>query len=170
MRSMVFGYGTPEWRLADVVLSRLSLRYNLPVFATAGATDAKTINAQAGAEWAYSLLVCAMAGANLIHDVGYMESGLTGSLEALVLCDEIIGLVKSFTAGFEISQETLALDLIDRVGPAGHFMDTDHTLEHFRSAVWYPTLFDRARSESPKSKGDDLLDRTRQRVKELISE
>ena len=170
MKTTVFTYGSPEWRLADAALSQLSLRYNLPIFGTAGATDAKTPDAQAGAEWAYSLLTCALCGTNLIHDVGYVESGLLGSLEALVICDEIIGMIKPMINGFEIRDETLGLDRIDQVGPGGHFMEEEHTLERLRTDVWYPSLFERGRFEDWQTGGGkDVVQRARDRVKELLT-
>ena len=170
MKTTVFSYNSPEWRIADVALSQLSRRYDLPVFGTAGATDAKTVDAQAGSEWSYSLMIDALAGVNLIHDVGYMDSGLTGSLEALVVCDEIIGIVKRITSGFRIDGESLALDTIGKVGPAGHFMEEDHTLEHFRRDIWYPSLFERVRYDSWKEAGcRDVLHRAKDRVQELLS-
>jgi trimethylamine--corrinoid protein Co-methyltransferase len=170
MKTTVFAYGSPEWRLADAALSQLSLRYDLPIFGTGGATDAKTLDAQAGAEWAYSLLTCALAGTNLIHDVGYLESGLTGSLESLVICDEIIGMVKRVISGFELGKEVLALDMIKRVGPAGHFMGEEHTLERFRKDVWYPSLFARNRYESWQAEGGkDLIQYAGERVEKLLT-
>lgn len=170
MRTTVFSYGSPEWRLADAVFSQLSLRYGLPVFGTAGATDAKKIDAQAGAEWAYSLLLSALAGTNLIHDVGYMESGMAGSLQALVICDEIVGMVKRILAGFDIDDTALALDVINGVGPGGHFVEEEHTLEHFREAIWYPSVFERDRFEGWQSGGKDLLQRAGEQVIKLLGE
>lgn len=170
MKTTVFAYGSPEWRIADAVLSELSLHYNLPVFGTAGATDAPLFDAQAGAECAYSLLASALSGTNLIHDVGYRESGLTGSLESLVICDEIIGIAKQMIAGFEISEDTLALDMIKNVGPAGNFMAEQHTLDRFRKDIWYPSLFIRDRYENWKAQGaEDVLQRAGKRVKELLT-
>jgi trimethylamine--corrinoid protein Co-methyltransferase len=170
MKTTVFAYGSPEWRLADAALSQLSLRYDLPIFGTGGATDAKTPDAQAGAEWAYSLLTCALAGTNLIHDVGYLESGLTGSLESLVVCDEIIGMVKRVISGFKLDEETLALNMIKRVGPAGHFIGEEHTLERYRKDVWYPSLFARNRYESWQAEGGKaLIQYAGERVEELLT-
>lgn len=169
MKTMVYAYGSPEWRLAEFVLSQLSLRYNLPVFGTAGMTDTKVFDSQAGAEWAFSLLTSALSGSNLIHDVGYMDAGLTGSLESLVICDEIIGMTKRFMSGFEINEQTLALDMIKRIGPAGHFMEEDHTLERFATDVWYPTIFERGRFEQWHAAGaKDVRERARDKVRELL--
>ena len=170
MKTTVFAYNSPEWRIADIALSQLSQRYKLPIFGTAGATDAKVVDAQAGAEWAYSLLACAMAGVNLIHDVGYMDSGLTGSLEALVVCDEIVGMVKRIIAGFELDEDSLALDIIKSVGPAGHFLEEEHTLRTFRKGIWYPSLFERVRYDRWEAMGGKgVLERAGERVRELLA-
>ncbi|NIA08001.1 MAG: trimethylamine methyltransferase [Actinobacteria bacterium] len=169
MKTMTFCYGAPEWRINDIVIPQLAARYNLPNFATAGATDAKGFDAQAGAEWAYSIMLDIMSGSNLIHDVGYMDSGLTGSLESLVICDEIIGMAKHVTKGFELSEETLALDIIDEVGPAGSFIEHEHTLERFRKDIWYPTVFERNNFAKWQDAGaKDVMERARERVNELL--
>jgi len=142
MRTMLFPYGSPEWRLNDLVMAELSRFYGLPVFGTGGATDSKLVDAQAGAEYASSLLVVALAGTNLIHDVGYLDSGLTGSLESIVLGAEQIRWVKHFTTGLDVSEETLALQVIDSVGPAGDFLGHDHTLKYLRRTMWVPHAVD----------------------------
>jgi trimethylamine---corrinoid protein Co-methyltransferase len=169
MKTTVFSYGSPEWRLADCVLSELSLRYNLPIFGTAGASDSLALDAQAAAEWAYSLLTCALTGTNLIHDVGYLESGLTGSLEGLVLADEIIGMVKRVVAGFTLDADELALDAVQQAGPGGNFLIHDHTVSRFKHAVWYPQLFQRDRyqniSQTPSA---DLHTRLQTRLRDLL--
>ena len=143
MRTMLFPYGSPDWRLNDLAMAELSRFYGLPVFGTGGATDSKIVDAQAGAEYAHSLLVAALAGTNLIHDVGYLDSGRTGSLESIVLGAELIRWTKRFLAGLQVSEETLALDLIRKVGPGGHALDHPHTLEHFRESITPPYVLDR---------------------------
>jgi trimethylamine--corrinoid protein Co-methyltransferase len=110
-----------------------------------------------------------MSGSNLIHDVGYMDAGLTGSLESLVICDEIISMTRRFLAGFAVNEQTLALDMIDRVGPAGHFMEEDDTLDRFAKDVWYPTIFERDRFDKWEQFGSkDVRQRARDRVRELL--
>jgi len=124
-------------------MAELSRHYGLPVFGTAAETDSKIVDAQAGAEYMGSLLVAAMAGTNLIHDVGYLDSGLTGSLESLVLGAEQIRWVKHFIAGLRVDAENLSLDPIDQVGPAKQFLDHPHTLAHLRETMWRPYTTDR---------------------------
>ena len=171
MKTTVFSYGAPEWRISDLVVPQLAARYGLPNFATAGATDAKVVDAQAGAEWACSISLDMLSGSNLIHDAGYLESGLTGSLESLVLCDEIISMARWIAQGFTIDEDTLALGLIERVGPGGHFLGEPHTVQRYRKDVWYPTLFDRDSFQNWREAGEkDVRRRARDRVRELLGE
>ena len=169
MRTTLFPYGSPEWRLNDLVMAEMSRHYGLPVFGTAGAADSKNVDAQAGAEYAGSLLVAAMAGTNLIHDVGYLESGLCGSLESLVLGAEQIRWVKQFIGGVKASPETLALDAIADVGPAGDFLGHDHTLKYLRRTMWVPYVTDRDNYDSWTAGGaEDYATRARQYARELV--
>jgi trimethylamine--corrinoid protein Co-methyltransferase len=111
-----------------------------------------------------------LVGANLIHDVGYMESGLTFSGELLVLCSEIISWIKAFKKGMPINRDTLALELIDQLGFAGDFLSSDHTLEHYREQ-WEPELFDRHDYEGWEQRGRRTVrDRIRDRIESILSE
>jgi trimethylamine--corrinoid protein Co-methyltransferase len=101
--------------------------------------------------------------------LGYLESGLTGSLGLLVFCDEIIGWIRRFMGEIEVNRETLALDVIDEVGPDGHFIDCDHTFRHFRKD-WYPTLIDRQNYEGWYASGSKTLnDRANEKVDEILN-
>ena len=155
-------------RSALSTVSEMCHYYDLPIFAFAGCSDAKNFDQQAAAEGSLSMLITALSGGNLIHDVGYIESGLTASYEMLVGMDEIAGLVKRFMQGVEVTEETLALEVIDAVGPGGHFVDQDHTLRHFRDN-WFPKLLDRKnRSEWEAGGRLTMGDRTAARVREIL--
>jgi trimethylamine--corrinoid protein Co-methyltransferase len=158
MRTMIFSYGAPELQMMDIAFAGLAHYYRLPFFCIAGATDSKVLDAQAGAEMAVSLLVSALNGCNLIHDVGYLETGLCCSMESIVFAHEIIGMVKRYRAGFEVSAEKLALDAIDAVGPQGEFLTHSHTLKNFRREAWYPQLFDRRRHDAWSEAGGKPVD------------
>jgi trimethylamine--corrinoid protein Co-methyltransferase len=139
------------------------------MFSLAGASDAKLPDGQAAAEAALTILVDALAGGHLVHDSGYLESGLTGSLAQLAICDEIIAWARRVLAPVPVDDETLALDLVDEVGIDGSFLDTEHTLEHYRER-WYPTLFERYSHEGWQARGgQSLLDRAAARVSELLA-
>ena len=165
MRSMVSLYAAPErgpfgWDLAH--------HYRVPIFGTAGCSDAKVFDAQAAAEAALTLFANVVSGANLIHDVGYLDCAMTGSLELVVFCDEIIGWLRRYLQGLEISEETLALDLIDEVGPDGHFLETKHTLRHVRED-WCPTVFDRLNYHQWAANGaTKLQQKANQKVRDIL--
>jgi len=166
MRTMVTSYCEPE----RTVIQALAHFYDLPMFSIAGVSEAKMPDQQAAAEAALSLVVETLAGGNIIHDLGYLESGLTFSLTQLVLCDEIVSWIKAYTKDFEVSDETLALDLIKKVGPTGQFLDSDHTLRHYRER-WYPTLFERGNYKSWKESGEkSLTERASQRIEKILKE
>lgn len=167
MRTMVGPYCAPDPRGMAMALAHY---YNLPSFGYAGASESKLVDAQAGAEAVLTLLVETLAGANLIHDLGYLESGLTFSLVQLVLCDEIVGWIEHFMAGIEINDETLALDLIDKMTPDGQYLDSEHTFAHFRER-WYPRVFERDNYDNWLANGGkSLTERAAERVSEIIAE
>ena len=164
MRTMVCLYTAPDagpygWDLAR--------HYRIPTF-TVACTDAKIFDAQAAGETALTLFEKTLNGANIIHDLGYLDSAMTGSLELVVYSDEVIEWIKRYWQPFELTEESLALDLIHATGPDGHFLETDHTLRHFRE-LWAPALFDRMDFETWSSKGSlTLQQKANQRVLEII--
>jgi trimethylamine--corrinoid protein Co-methyltransferase len=143
MRTMVGTYGAPEFMLHCMGMAELAhYYYHLPAWGFSGCSDSKLPDMQAGVESALWILWTALSGANLVHDVGYIESGLTCSCEMIVMGDEIIGFVRRLMRGVELSPEALALDVIDEVGPGGSYLGTSHTVRHFRE-TWSPRLLDR---------------------------
>ena len=165
MNSMVSLYGAPEggsfgWDLAHY--------YDIPIFGTAGCSDAKIFDAQAAAEAALTLFDNILNGANLIHDIGYLDCAMTGSLEFVYFNNELIGWLKQYLHKLEINEETLALDLIHAIGPDGTFLDAEHTFKHVRED-WHPSIFDRLDySRWAEQGGKKVRERANERVKEII--
>lgn len=170
-RTGVFSYGAPEWMIVNLAMAQLGRYYNLPIWSTGGCSDSKILDGQATLEAALSLFIAASSGANLIHDVGsYLNFGLTGSLELVTICDEIASMITYLLKGIEVNDETLALDVISKVGPGGHFLTQKHTIDHLRKEHWMPTLLDRQMRESwVKNGSKDLLERAREKTKEILS-
>jgi trimethylamine--corrinoid protein Co-methyltransferase len=169
MSSTIMSYGAPEMALLSAAMTDVAKWLRLPMFSTAGCSDAKVLDQQAAIESAISIAVAALSGANLIHDVGYLESGLIGSYDMLVMSNEIIGMVKHILRGIAVDDEHLATHVIDRVGPGGHYLADDHTLKHFRTEFWYPTLLDRTRWEDWEAAGAKSLgQRVREKVLDII--
>jgi trimethylamine--corrinoid protein Co-methyltransferase len=142
MRTTIFSYGAPEMSLMVAAMAQMAQHYRLPFFGTAGCSDAKFPDAQAAAEAAFSCLSSALSGANLVHDSGWLDHGSVASPAHMVLVNEVLHMVNQYMRGIPVNDETLALELIDSVGPGSHYLQQRHTLKHFRD-VWYSDLFDR---------------------------
>ncbi|RKX80028.1 MAG: trimethylamine methyltransferase [Spirochaetes bacterium] len=169
MSTMVEPYFSPEVWLSSLMNKEMALSYGIPTFAKAGAGDAKMLDQQAGIEIGLSVYHEYLTGNNLIHDMGYLESGMTASLESLVISDEVAGIVKRICRGMDFSPEHAALDVIEKVGPDGQFLDQEHTLKHFREEFWFPKLMDQNNYYVWQEKGcKSLLDRARLRVEEIL--
>lgn len=165
MRTGVSPYVEPEKQFMAQDLAHF---YDLPMFALGGCSDSKLTDQQAAVEAALTLITNTLSGSHLVHDLGYLESGLTGSLVQLTVCDELVSWIKTALKPVEINDETLALDVIDKVGPDGHFMESEHTLMHFRDR-WYPNLIEHFNYESWMDKGGlDLARRAAERVTKIL--
>jgi trimethylamine--corrinoid protein Co-methyltransferase len=163
-------YASPEFQLTKAAIAQLGRWYGLPTWGYAGCSDAKVMDEQAALEALLSVLMAKFSGANLIHDVGYMESGLTLSYEMIVLTDELVAMADHIMKGIEVDDDTLMLDELHKVGPGGHFMDTEQTLKRFRD-FWFPSLLDRKRRPQWLEAGATTLgQRLKARVKEIIKE
>jgi trimethylamine--corrinoid protein Co-methyltransferase len=175
MRSTVVSYGCPEWSLTQSALADMRDEiYGLPIWAFAGASDAKIMDAQAGAEAMFSIITAMLSRANLIHDVGFLEYGSTSSLEMITMADELVAMSRSFTRGIPVSEDTLAVEVIERVargGPGSIFLMDDHTFEHFMQAHFLPKLLDRSRYDSWVETGAmDLYKHCNLEAKRILSE
>ena len=165
MKTMVSPYGYPERGL----IRSVSQRYGLPTLSLAGGTDAKVVDQQAAAEAALTMLADVFLGGNLIHDLGYLESGLTYSFAQLAICEQMVDWIKGFFRDAEISGETLALDEIAHVGPGGNYLSSRHTRRHMRE-TWYPTLFERGTYPDWEGKGGKTLgERAAERVSSILA-
>ena len=156
MKTTISAYGAPEFQLARVAVAEMGRFYGLPTWGYAGHSDSCTMDEQATADAAFSVLVALLAGNNLVHDVGYLEAGLTTSPEMLVFTAEMISMMRHFMQGISLDTEALALDVIHQVGPGGDFLTARHTLRHFR-ALWQPTLFSRQRADEWVATGSKRL-------------
>ncbi len=169
MSTTIFSYGAPEFNLLMAALADIAHYLKLPMFGTCGCTDSCVVDEQAGIEAAVSIAMTALAGPNLNHDVGYIEYGSTASLDYLVINDDVIGMARRLVRGIQVNDETLALDLIDRVGPGGHFLAEDHTLKYFRTESHYPSLLSRQRYDGWLAGGGKTLQqRANEKVREII--
>jgi len=168
MKTMVAPYATGPGGFGGIGINHY---YNLPVFSTGGASDSKLLDEQAIFEGTLTLYGSTLAGGNMIHDMGYMESGLMGSLELVVIQDEIVSVIKAgSTKGLEFNEETLALDLVHKHALSADFLGTKHTVRHVREG-WQPRLVNRQNYEGwMASGGTSMRERARAKIEEILAE
>jgi trimethylamine--corrinoid protein Co-methyltransferase len=168
MKTMVAPYVTGPGGFGGVGINHY---YDLPVFVTGGASDSKLLDEQAILEGTMTLYGSMLSGGNMIHDMGYMESGLMGSLELVVIQDEIVSIIKSISMnGLDFSEENLAMDLIHEHALNADFMGTEHTVRHVRDG-WKPRLIDRQNHDGWKaSGGTSMRERASAKIEEILAE
>lgn len=171
MSTALVALGAPENSLGLAAQAEVAQSFGLPTWGLAGATDAKALDAQAGLESAFHILAQGLAGLNLIHDVGYMASGMACSCRQLVMGNEIVGMAKRFVQGITVDSETLAREVIEAVGPGGEFISADHTYRHFRRELWAARLLDRQNIESWIDDGRPTMeDRVDAEVRQILAD
>jgi trimethylamine--corrinoid protein Co-methyltransferase len=144
MRTTQLIFAGPEQVLMAVAMTQLGQYYGFPVYINVGLTDSKIPDAQAGLEAGITLACGALAGADIFGHLGICGVDQASSLVMLLMQHEIVGYVERVMRGFEISDETLAVDVIRAVGHDGTFLAEPHTVRHFRKELWFPQLLDRA--------------------------
>jgi len=162
-------YNAPEYYMAYMAIIDMAHYFNLPSWGYAGTSDSQIPDEQASLESTLSSFIATMSGANLNHDVGYLNFGLTGSLEMMVIGDEIISMIRRMKQGIVVNEETLALDVIREVGHDGHHLVHPHTLKHLRSTQWRPKLISRKGYEQWEQDGSlSLLERARKKLQSIL--
>ena len=168
----ILSSGAPEYHLFHAIYTELCHELELPVMATAGITDSKIVDAQAGAETLWSYLCAALVGCHLNIGAGSLESHLIGSFEHLVLSNECISAVRRFMQGTQSTTKhspwgpfrTLATGLPDRI-----FVDQDHTTENYLAEQWQPSLFNRNNFQIWTEKGQKHSHQTaNEKVKDIL--
>jgi len=164
--------GSVEMGLLNAAGAQIAQFYHLPFYATGGMTDSKVLDAQSGYESAITNLLCALAGANFIHDAaGMMEFAMTACYEKFVIDNEILGMVMRAVSGIRVSDETLAFDLIKEVGPGGNFVAARHTRRFMRREHYRPTLSDQNSREEWEAKGGKAIwQKAGEKARRLIAE
>ena len=170
MRTAQSSYNAVDGYLIEMGMVEMAKWLDLPNFANSGTSDSQLVDAQAGMDIAEETLLMMQAGSNLNHNAGYTDFGLTGSLEAIVITDEVIALNRKLLGGIEVCPETLALEVIASVGPGGHYLDQRHTRRHLRTSQWRPTILNREGREAWAAQGGlDLRERARHKALRLLS-
>jgi trimethylamine--corrinoid protein Co-methyltransferase len=172
LRSMELAMGSVEMGMMNAAAVQLAKLYQLPVYASAGVSEAKRPDIQAGCEKSLNILLVGMAGADYIHlAAGMLDSGNAISYEQYIIDDEVIGMVKRVLAGIRVNKETLGFDVIKKVGPGGNYVTEDHTIEHMIDEFFYPNPSVRLNFDIWREAGQpDMLRRAAIQVQQILKE
>jgi trimethylamine--corrinoid protein Co-methyltransferase len=169
MRSGGIAYGSPEYMMVGIAAVDLFDDLGVPTWIGAGCSDAHVVDAQAAAEAGMSLYLASLAGTAFIHNLGFLSAGKSGSLEMLVLGDELAGGVKRLAAGIAVSDGTLAVEVTRRAAKDHSFIMDEHTLQYMSRAMWEPRLFQRTSLEGWTGSGSmPLQQRIREKLEHLL--
>lgn len=173
MRTAKYLGGSVELGLCNAAITQLAHFYQVPIYNSAGMTEAKIPDIQAGIEKTQSVIQVALAGANFIHHAaGMLEDMSTIAYEQLVIDNDLLGMAMRAVRGIEIDDDTLALDVIDRVGPGGHYLTDEHTLRYMRTEHYYPSaIFDRQDREKWEQSGSmDAWSRAKEAARRILAD
>ena len=144
MRTMSFLMGSIESGLMNAAITQMAHYYRLPCYITVGTTDSKLPDAQAAHESATTAMLAALAGGNFIHEAfGMLDGALTVSYAQYVIDNDIVGSCLRTLRGIEVNDDTLAYDVIKKVGPGGNYLSEEHTIRYMRTESYYPRASDR---------------------------
>ena len=143
MRTLMYAYGRPERQIMNMMMADMAKHYGAAFTGHGGHTDAKRPSAEAGAQRALTTIPTLMSCGKTHIGAGLLSVDEIGSPIQMIIDNEYVGALKRFARGCEITEETLAVDLVKEVGPGNLFMDRDHTATHFRGELWEPTLWSR---------------------------
>jgi len=170
-KSGVGTLGAIEVGLASAALAQIGHHIGLPVDCHGLNTDSKVLDQQSGFERSLNAVIPLLAGADIISGCGEIEGHLTMSLEQLVIDNEIIGMMRRVMRGIEVNAETLASDIIARIGPGGYFLPEKHTREYFRKEYFIPSIIERdSRTMWAKMGSTDIVKRARDKARKMLEE
>ena len=159
-------YNSAEYYTTYLGITEMAKWMDIPNWGYAGTSDSQCVDANAGIDITELTLLSMQAGSNLNHDIGYLDFGLTGAGELVVLTDEVISMNRRALEGIEVSEETLALDTIAAVGQGGDFLGQKHTKRHVRNLQWRPTILNRSTQKNWEAAGS--LDATEKAHRKLV--
>jgi trimethylamine--corrinoid protein Co-methyltransferase len=162
-------YGSPEMSLHSAAACELARYLGVPFMGTAGASESKLLDSQAAIELTGQVLMSALSGASLVHDVGFLDCADIGSLPYLVMADEVISMVKRMLRPIEVTQDAIMLDLIEQIGPGGNFISEYRSASLCRREIWVPTLMDRNQYTIWEKKGSQSMEqRTLEKLHSIL--
>jgi trimethylamine--corrinoid protein Co-methyltransferase len=168
MRFCTGRVGAIEAMMTACAAAELGKFYRIPTHAFLGVSDSNAIDAQSGFETAFGIMLATLARINIVSGPGMLSSLNSQSLEKIVIDDEMCGASYRLLQG--IQEDAVSLDVIDKVGPGGHFIGEKHTRENFANEHYLPSaLISRLTTETWQHEGStNILQRARDKVDEIL--
>lgn len=173
-----YAYAAPELTLMNVAMKQMAGYYGMPFYGTGGTIDSPVPDAQAAYETAASNILEAVSGIELIHDgvYGILESAKTACYEQLIISYEVASMCNRLMKGIEVTDRTLAFDLIKEVGAGRSFLEVPKAVRFLREMAsqeyWLPKITARvgSRREWESKDSKDMVQRARDEVNRILSE
>jgi trimethylamine--corrinoid protein Co-methyltransferase len=163
-------WGAVEWGMATAAMLQLARRCGLITDAVGLSTDSKALDEQAGLEKGFNAAFSALFGANIVAGAGFIETIMTGSLQQLVIDDDVAGMMLRARRGIEVDDDRLASQLIQHVGPGGNYLTDPHTLRYMRTETFIPAVLNRQNRHNWTDAGErDIVQVARRRAVDLIA-
>lgn len=143
MKHCMYPYGRPEIALTHLAMGQLARHYKANFGSNSFSGDAKVPGCEAGMQKAFSTMAGIVAGTRTLGAMGLLSVDEIFSMDQLVIDGEFASALKRLARGFEITEESIAYDVIKEVAPGGIFTDHIHTVTHYRTEHWQPQLFSR---------------------------
>lgn len=171
MRTVNLSYGSPEYILVGLGAVDYFSDIGVPTWIGAGCSDVHTFDSQAASEVGMNILTAVLSGTPFIHNLGYLSSGKTGSLEMLVLSDELADMACRIAQGISVTNDSLGEDVSCNAGKTGKYLTHPHTKKHVRTEMWIPFLLQRFdRGDWRQSGSKTLSMRIREKLRDLLDE
>lgn len=169
MKTTQCTYGSPEQSLGKIAMAQMARYYNLPIYGLGGGVEGKVPDGEAAAEAMMNMLLNAQAGMTMSQSLGTLSWGMYGSQEMVVICDQIVDMIRRVMDGITVNDDTLALDVIREVGQGGNYLNHDHTVQYFRKEMFFPKLFVRQTIDGwLKAGGKMIHEVAHERVLEIL--
>jgi trimethylamine--corrinoid protein Co-methyltransferase len=156
-RTVEISFASPEFLLLACSTAQLARHYGFPVYINTGMSDSKLCDAQSGLEKGITLAIGVLTGADTFGHLGICGFDQAASLNQLVIDNEMIAYLERFLRGYRLDEDTLAAEVIARVGAGGNFLSDTHTIRHLRNEIWVPQLLDKNNWEKWWSSGHKPL-------------
>ncbi len=167
MKTGEINYKAPEYPLLSAGCAQMARFYKIPSLTADVSLEEVASDISSFERNALRVTMSFMSHTDLSPWLGSRDLALSASLEQVILDAEACEHARAYLRGFDLNDDTLALDVIHKVGPGGHFLGEKHTLEHFRKEIWSREPSDTFILD-PMTQ-DSFLERARMKVKEILS-